>query len=290
MGLRRLLGSLALCALVLVASSAESNEPCLGVLHPMTGGSAYPRPFDSDQLRNEYLNVFTTTTGSRPTTVFTYDDEGKPQTLFTLAARLAQQDRCSGVFRSRWGMSFINGQRTLGVFGARNPFPSIADGYKQRSTIVQDKVAWVVVGWIPKNWPGLQVRQDGNTTVITMKDGDPGWPDVGIGLFLEASQRSLDPDRFMDWVITPDANRLMGRWFYVVPDNSTLRRRVRIDLVTNDGTPLTSTSCSSSECYPSMAAGQVKYQNTQNGQTYSVCGPASACPQFMPRPNLRLLP
>lgn len=290
MGLRWLLSSVAVCVLALAATSAESDEPCLGVLHPMTGRSQYPVPFESNSLRSEYLNAFTTATNGKATSLFIYDDQGDPPALIQLAARLVQQDRCSGVFRSRWGMSLLNGQRAFNAFGVKNPFPTIPDAYKQRSTVVQDKVTWVVVGWIPKNWPGLQVKQEGGTTVITMKDGDPGWPDVGVGLFVEASQRSLDPDRFMDWIISPDANKLMGRWFYVVPDNSTLKRRVRIDLVAKDGTPLTSTSCSSSECYPSMAAGQVKYQNTQNGQTYSVCGPASACPQFMPRQNLRLLP
>ena len=104
--------------------------------------------------------------------------------------------------------------------------------------------------------PGLNVKTDGDVTVITMKSGDPGWPDYGIGLRKAGDSERNDFDRAMDWAASAAANKMMGEWFWVVPDNSELKRSVRIDVIDDEKKVIASTPCDQKPCMPTMTIGK----------------------------------
>ena len=95
-------------------------------------------------------------------------------------------------------------------------------------------------------------------------------------------------DSSLDWAATPEANVLFGKWFYVVPDNSKLKRRVKIEVENKEGVTLAASSCTSSECYPKRISGSVQIQG-QDRIVYDVCGEAAACIQMNPNPGFKLL-
>jgi hypothetical protein len=64
-----------------------------------------------------------------------------------------------------------------------------------------------------------------------------------------------------------------------------LKRRLRIDLVRDDGAVIASTPCGTT-CYPLMTDNPVReYRSKTDGRTITVCGPRAGCPQFLVRPD-----
>lgn len=135
--------------------------------------------------------------------------------------------------------------------------------------------------------PGLNVKTDGDVTVITMKSGDPGWPDYGIGLRKAGDSERNDFDRAMDWAASAAANKMMGEWFWVVPDNSELKRSVRIDVIDDEKKVIASTPCDQKPCMPTMTIGKTEF-TLKSGQRIVVCGERSACPQFFSPPDVKI--
>lgn len=152
------------------------------------------------------------------------------------------------------------------------------------------------IGWIPRTLPMEYVVQDGETTVLRfplrhLKENRVyPWGEYSVLTLQIGSQEPPLPNvaAMVEFMASPEASVKVGEYFWVVPNNSALRRRLRIEIVDDDRKVLASSACSSSDCYPKPTAAQsVTLQ--ANGQTYDVCstasrtrGPdiASACPQI----------
>lgn len=152
------------------------------------------------------------------------------------------------------------------------------------------------IGWIPRTLPSQYVVQDGDTTVLRFPLRDLTenrvypWTEYSVLALKSEVQGSAAPNvnAMVEFMASADASVLMGDYFWVVPNNSTLRRRLRIEIVDDDRKVLASSPCTSTECYPQPSAAQ-SVTLRANGQTYDVCttasrtrGPdiASACPQI----------
>jgi hypothetical protein len=290
--IRSSVGAMVLLAtFVVVGDTQAAQELPLGQIYPSLG---YPPPIDQQRLQNEYLSKFLqdlNVTGY----VFSLHLDYYNNTLNSLNTSI----RRSIMVNKDWGatvapddvLRFANRNMYLRPAGAKNPFTNVPDAFKQFGTGEQQdthKVYWLAQGWIPKNWPDIDVNTETDgTIVIRVKDGHRGWPIFGVAAYRDAGgQEKLE--KFIDWAATPEANVLMGSWFYVVPDNSRLHRRVRIDLIGDNGSSVASTPCNSTTCYPTPITGSVTVSSGGGAKTYNVCGTTTACPSFDARPGYTL--
>jgi len=201
-------------------------------------------------------------------------------------------DGCSLAISTKLIMSSANGAGWLIDRGRRNPFPNIPTSFKNFGTgNSRDRVKALTIGWIPRNYPELDVSTEGDTNVIRIKSGHMGWPEYTAGALANSPPShgpEGDVESAVDWMASPEASEIMGKWFWVVPDNSRLKRRLRIDVVNDKKEVLASTECSSQSCWPKMTNETVTFKG-KDGGTYSVCGgKAAACPQFMPRDGIEM--
>lgn len=152
------------------------------------------------------------------------------------------------------------------------------------------------IGWIPRTLPDRYVTQDGATTVLRFPLRDLTeqvvypWGEYSV-LALEGGRQESPPTNLaamVEFIASPEASVAMGDYFWVVPNNAALRRRLRIEIVDEQSQVLASTPCSTSECFPQPTNAQtVRVQ--AGGSTYDVCSTASrtrgpdissACPQI----------
>lgn len=289
-----------LCVLLIAASGlasitvtpAVAREPIkLTVLHSHTGLGAVPAPASRQDLVSQYLDEFARS-HSRALEVISYDTESNPAKVVYLSERARGVDGAAGIILSpRWTLVLLNRRGMLGPFGGNNPFTNIPESYKQFTTSeARDprKAFWIALGWIQKNWPGLEITESADGThVITIEEGHPGWPLYGLGIFENGKPEEI-LDALMDWAASADSNAKMGDWFWVIPDNSKLGRRVRIDLVDEDGKTIASSPCDSKVCMPTPAAAKVTVIRSSDEREYTVCGTAAACPSFVTTPEYEL--
>lgn len=277
--------------LLLSALAQNSTAQCFGLLEASSGPPPHKAIGDASKFASEYVSQMPLykANGTKPK-VLTLDTQQKSDVAVNGARQLFEQEKCVVVVTDRWIGSMLNSTNLIAPAGTKNPFSNVPAAFKQMSLQKPDRAAYVTVGWIPINSPNIDVRKEQDTYVITIKDGHRGWAQYILGFSTNASHligiSAIDIS--MDWVASAEASRIFGTWFYIVPDNSKLGRRVRIDLVKTDGTVIASTPCNPKECYPTPAVGRVDFQGA-DGRTYTVCGPSSACPQFMPRPEYRML-
>lgn len=183
-------------------------------------------------------------------------------------------------------MRTLNDPTFVKVAGTNNPFQNIDKAWKGFASGTQERVSYLVVGWIPSSYPSKSER-DG-TVVIEMSTGDPGFAEYAIAPTKPIAEVQWPVDVAMDFISSAQGSKLMGRYFYVVPDNTTLKRRVRIDLVDKQtGKRITHTPCDSNSCYPKLVFGEVEY-TTSDGSTGRVCGSSGACPQFSELPDFKI--
>ena len=271
----------------------DAAAQCVGVVVPTSGPPPHSAIENMSPFATEYLSLLPLfkSAGNKASYVLV-DSQNDPSAAVNGVRQIVQQNKCVAVVTDRWVGSMLNSIALLTVAGTRNPYENLPPAFKQMSLQDPTKAAYVTVGWIPFNTPNLDVRNENGTYIIRIKDGHKGWSEYVFGVIAfdkDSSNISRQVDLSMDWVASPEANRIFGKWFYIVPDNSRLGRRVRIDLVKDDGkTIVASTSCGPEKCYPTPAVGRVEFQGT-DGKTYTVCGSASACPQFMPRPEYRMI-
>lgn len=272
--------------LLLNLLAATVDARCVGLIVSKSGPGAHVAISDAAKFTNEYVSrlpMFEGPGASKPDMVIR-DAASNGALIFSHLRELQTHEKCDALITERWMGSAFNAQGAIVPFGKKNPFSSIPAAFKQMWLKDEKKAVFVTLGWIPLTTPS---KKDGETYVITITNGHQGWPQYVFAIFPQPSSVDVVAlfDRTMDWVTTADANVIFGKWFYVVPDNSKLQRRVRIDLMAKDGTTVVaSTPCTPSACYPTPAVGRVDFKGT-DGTTYTVCGPGSACPQLMPRPT-----
>lgn len=279
-----------LLAFAMSMSIGPAASQCVVLLPALTGPGSAPQAMTGTDLGERWVSKFPLdlSRGKRGE-VRVIDSQANPPVAMQAVHKARAVDGCFSVLTERWTASLLNGSNFLVARGQRNPFSNIGDDFKQLLPGREKLVAYVTVGWIPFNYPGLDVKREGDTYVIKLKEGDLGWPEYAFGVLADTSLDSRTTNDVMDWVTTAQASEIFGKWFYVVPDNTALKRRVRIDLVKKDGTVITSTRCDSGNCYPRLADGRVTYKD-KAGEEHTICGVRSACPQFMPKPDFQLVP
>ena len=262
------------CAICFSGSLAAADCLATRWMYPGHG----PIPIDLSILPSQYLAPLSRVASISPQMEVDENTYSSHEQLVVSVRQVLDVKKCKLIIVESLQMTLLNGGKFLYPSGRRNPFDNIDSVFKQRSVRSNEnaKVVLVSIGWIPKNAPNLEVDEKQIPIVIKIRNGHKGWWDYSIAATAPPNDGN-HLDAIFDWATSAEANKIMGQWFWIVPDNSLLKRKLRIDLIGDDGKVVASSPCDSSKCFPTLSRQEVTFKGT-DGKTYSVCGKATACP------------
>lgn len=251
-------------------------------------GSEAPANSSIDRWRELLRN----SSGSRASTLMTHVS-GADQ-LFGFAHQTHSRQPCAAVVSNRpWLLDFRSRPGAPVKPFPVNP-PAISNQYKVLDS--EGRLLMISIGWIPRTIPSQYVVQDGQTIVLRfpVRDLAEGritphpWTEYGVlGLDMQSSP-TINVSSLITALASPEASAFLGEYFWVVPNNDRLRRRLRIEFVDDNRNVVAQTPCSPSDCYPTPSD-HTSLSVPAGGQGYVVCGSASrsagagfgsACPQI----------